>query len=104
MSRDSITELEARQIQEKLVEILKEVKKLHGAFPRTEEGETDIEGHRKYHEAMIKSAVAQEEFWRELRLDIAKKGVWGLLIIVVGFLVAGIAAKFGIAELKLLKL
>jgi len=77
---------------------------LHNAFPRTEAGETDIEGHRKYHEAMIKSAEAQAEFWKELRLDIAKKGVWGLLIILVGLVMAGLAAKLGIAEIKLLNI
>lgn len=77
---------------------------LHNAFPRTEAGETDIEGHRKYHEAMIKSAEAQAEFWKELRLDIAKKGVWGLLIILVGLVMAGLAAKLGIAEVKLLNI
>lgn len=102
MARDCLTELEAHQIQQKLSEILDEVRVLHNAFPRTDSGETDLEGHRKYHEAMIKSAQAQEAFWRELRLDIAKKGTWGLLIIVLGLVMAGIAAKFGIAEVKVL--
>ena len=102
MARDCLTELEAHQIQQKLSEILNEVRMLHNAFPRTDSGETDLEGHRKYHEAMIKSAQAQEAFWRELRLDIAKKGTWGLLIIVLGLVMAGIAAKFGIAEVKVL--
>ena len=102
MARDCLTELEAHQIQQKLSEILDEVRMLHNAFPRTDSGETDLEGHRKYHEAMIKSAQAQEAFWRELRLDIAKKGTWGLLIIVLGLVMTGIAAKFGIAEVKVL--
>ena len=102
MTRDYFTELETHQIQQKLSEILDEVRMLHNAFPRTDTGETDLEGHRKYHEAMIKSAEAQAEFWRELRLDIAKKGTWGLLIIVVGLVTAGLAAKFGIAEIKVL--
>lgn len=102
MARDCLTELEAHQIQQKLSEILDEVRMLHNAFPRTDSGETDLEGHRKYHEAIIKSAQAQEAFWRELRLDIAKKGTWGLLIIVLGLVMAGIAAKFGIAEVKVL--
>jgi len=104
MTRDCLTELEASQIQRKLTEILDEIRMLHNAFPRTEAGETDIEGHRKYHEAMIKSAEAQAEFWKELRLDIAKKGVWGLLIILVGLVMAGLAAKLGIAEIKLLNI
>ena len=48
---------------------------------------------------MIKAARAQEEFWKELRIDIAKKGVWGLLIILVGLVLTGIAAKFGVYAL-----
>lgn len=103
MARDCITELESHQINKMLEEILGEVKKLHGAFPVKEDGESDIEGHRKYHEAMIEAAKAQTEFWRELKLDIAKKGIWGLLIVLVGLVMAGLAAKIGIAEVNLIK-
>jgi tetrahydromethanopterin S-methyltransferase subunit E len=49
---------------------------------------------------MIAAAEAQTEFWRELRLDIAKKGIWGLLIIVVGLIMVGISAKLGIGTVK----
>lgn len=101
MTRDCITELESHQINRMLSQILDEVKKLHGAFPTREDGEIDIEGHRKYHEAMIQAAKAQEQFWRELRLDIAKKGAWGLLIILFGLIMAGLAAKIGIAEINI---
>lgn len=104
MTRDCLTELEAHQIQRKLSEILDEIRMLHNAFPRTDAGETDIDGHRKYHEAMIRSAEAQAEFWRELRLDIAKKGIWGLLIAISGLIMVGLAAKFGIAEIKVLNI
>ena len=54
------------------------------------------ERHRAAHEAMIKAAQAQEQFWRDLRIDIAKKGVWGLMVILCGLVIAGAAAKFGI--------
>lgn len=83
-------------IEDQLNEILTELKKLNKAFPMTEDGSPDIDGHRQYHESMIKAARAQEEFWKELRMDIAKKGVWGLLIILVGLVLTGIAAKFGV--------
>lgn len=48
---------------------------------------------------MIAAAEAQKEFWQELKLDIAKKGVWGLLIILCGLVITGLAAKFGFAEI-----
>lgn len=98
MGGNCVTREEARQLDDRLDEILAEVRKIHGAFPRTHEGETDFDGHRQYHEAMIRAANAQEAFWNELKLDIAKKGVWGLLIIVMGLAVLGLGAKFGIGH------
>jgi hypothetical protein len=70
--------------------------KISAAFPADEAGMVDFIGHRRAHEAMIKAAHAQADFWRELRLDIAKKGAWGVLIIVVGLILVGASAKFGI--------
>lgn len=94
---------EAKKIEHRLDEILSEIKKIHGGFPRDEEGETDFAGHREAHESMIKAARAQEQFWNELKLDVAKKGIWGILIIVVGLIMAGLAAKLGISEFHALK-
>lgn len=93
---ECLTKQEAAHIDARLGEILDELKKLHGAFPRNEQGETDFEGHRRYHEAMIQAAEAQTRFWNELKLDVAKKGVWGILIIVCGLVLTGLAAKFGL--------
>lgn len=78
-------------------EILVELRKINGAFPRNDDGSVDFDGHKKYHEEMIEAARAQTEFWRELRLDIAKKGVWGILIIICGLVLVGITAKLGIS-------
>jgi hypothetical protein len=64
------------------------------AFPVID-GEIDIAGHRKFHDAKIKAAEAEAHFWDELRLDIAKKGTWGLLVIMVGLVLLGISVKFG---------
>lgn len=83
-------------LDESLEQILDAVKKIHNAFPRTVDGDVDFEGHRRYHEAMIRAANAQEAFWNELKLDIAKKGVWGLLIIILGLATLGLGAKFGV--------
>lgn len=77
-------------------EILAELRKINGAFPRNDDGSVDFDGHKRYHEEMIAAARAQTEFWRELRLDIAKKGVWGLLIIVCGLVVVGLMTKLGL--------
>ena len=68
---------------------------LSRAFPRDAEGNIDIDGHRSYHENLILAAKAQARFWEEMRLDLAKKGMWGLLIIIIGLLIVGIQAKLG---------
>lgn len=98
MNEECLTKDEAGKIEERLDLILDELKKMHGAFPRTEDGDTDFDGHRRYHESMIKAAEAQTKFWEELKLDIAKKGAWGLLVILVGLVLTGIAVKFGITH------
>lgn len=86
-------------IENKLDEILSELKKIQSAFPRNEDGETDFSGHREAHEEMIKAAKAQADFWNELKLDVAKKGVWGMVIILVGLVMTGLATKIGFAEI-----
>lgn len=83
-------------IDKRFDEILMELRKLNGAFPRNDDGSVDFEGHKRCHDEMIQAAKAQTEFWRELRLDIAKKGVWGLLIIICGLTIIGLTAKLGI--------
>lgn len=103
MENNCLTKDEARNIEHRLDEILQEIKKVHGAFPRTDDGDADFSGHREAHEAMIEAAKAQTEFWRELKLDVIKKGVWGLLIIVCGLAITGFAAKLGIAEIHNVK-
>lgn len=83
-------------IERKLDLILDELKKLEGAFPRNEDGTADFEGHKRFHESKIRAAEAEARFWEELKLDIAKKGTWGLLIIILGIFMVGIGTKFGI--------
>jgi hypothetical protein len=85
-------------IDKRFDEIVYELRKINGAFLVNPDGTIDFDGHRKYHEAMIKAATAQEQFWQELKLEIAKKGVWSLLIIICGLIVVGVAAKFGIGH------
>jgi len=83
-------------IDKRFDEIMVELRKINGAFPRDDDGEVDHEGHRKYHESLIRSAEAQEQFWRDIRMDVAKKGVWAAIIIVLGLLVIGIQFKLGL--------
>lgn len=89
---------EVQGLAQTMNEILAEVKKIHGAFPRNDNGETDFDGHREYHEAMIRAAEAQAEFWKELRLDIAKKGLWGLIITIGTLIVIGLSTKLGFSH------
>lgn len=84
-------------IERKLDLILDELKKIEGAFPRNDDGVTDFEGHKRFHESKIRAAEAEARFWEELKLDIAKKGTWGVLIIVLGLIAVGLSAKFGIS-------
>ena len=58
-------------VEQQLDEILTELKSLKEAFPLDERGQVDVTGHRHFHEAKIAAAVAEEAFWRELKLDLA---------------------------------
>jgi len=69
---------------------------LNKAFPPDADGTPDLAGHRKYHEELIRTARAEADFWREMKLDIAKKGAWGLLIILIGLVIIGLQVKLGI--------
>lgn len=77
-------------------ELLAEMRKINSAFAKTPDGEVDFDGHRRYHEQMIAAATAQEEFWRDLKLEVAKKGIWSLLVIICGLVVVGVSAKFNL--------
>jgi hypothetical protein len=92
-----LAQSENAHIDKRFDEIMAELHRINGAFATNPDGTTDFSGHKQYHEAMIKAATAQEQFWQELKLEIAKKGVWSLLIIICGLVVVGISAKFGIA-------
>jgi hypothetical protein len=71
---------------------------LTSAFAKNPDGSIDFDGHRRYHESMIRAADAQEKFWIELKLEIAKKGIWGLLIVVCGLVLVGITTKLGLPK------
>ena len=75
-------------LEEKVDEALSILATITHAFP------DGPEAHRNAHIAMIKAAAAQERFWDELKLDLAKKGIIAILVVLAGFVVAGVAVKF----------
>jgi hypothetical protein len=83
-------------IEQKLDLILSEIRRMRDGFPKDDAGAVDYEGHRKYHEHLIRSAEAQVEFWNELKKEVAKKGIIAVLVIVCGLLWLGAQAKLGI--------
>lgn len=83
-------------IEKKLDLILAEVKNMRHAFPKDDEGKVDYDGHRKYHEQLIATAKAQEDFWKDLKKDVAKKGIIGLIALACGLLWLGAQAKLGL--------
>lgn len=77
-------------LEQKVDEALSILESLTDAFP---DGPVK---HREVHEAMIAASNAEAIFWTELKLDVAKKGTWGILVIILGLLLAGIAVKTGV--------
>ena len=48
---------------------------------------------------MIAAARAEEAFWHDLKIDIAKKSIWGILHILIVLMLGTMAVKFGIGSL-----
>lgn len=88
---------EELSIEHKLDLILDEVKHMRAAFPKDEDGNVDYDGHRKYHESLIRAAEAQEAFWNDLKKEVIKKGIIGAMIIALGLVWLGFQAKLGIS-------
>lgn len=63
-----------------------------GAFP---DGPMN---HKNYHQSLIDAAKSQQKFWDDLRLDLAKKGIWAILTVLVGLVITGIATKIGMIK------
>ena len=70
--------------------------RLLAAFPLDASGEPDTVGHRHYHDRLIEAAEAQVQFWRELRVEVAKKSIWAVLVLLVGLILTGAAVKLGL--------
>lgn len=102
-SGDAVTHAELREIiaqittlTKQVQELIDEVRSFHAAFPRTEDGNIDTEGHRRYHQNLIAAANEQALFWKQLQRDVAKKGAIGLIFIVLALSFIGAAAFVGL--------
>lgn len=72
----------------KVVEAIRGIDELRRAFPGG-----DWDGHRRYHEAVIKRIEAREKFYQDLRTDLATKGLWAVIIALGGAVIFYIRAK-----------
>lgn len=61
----------------KIDEVIRRVDDLHKAFPGG-----DWDGHRRYHEELIRKMEVRSAFYEDLRSELAKKGVWALLLLI----------------------
>ena len=57
-----------------------------------------IENHREAHERMIAASKAEEMFWRDLKTDIARKSIWGILHILFVLTIGTLAVKLGVGS------
>ncbi|MBF8177800.1 hypothetical protein [Herminiimonas contaminans] len=44
----------------------------------------DPDGHRRFHESMIRKAEAREKFWNDMRAKLIERGVWATLLALGG--------------------
>ena len=56
----------------------------------------DVHGHRAAHEQMMKAAAAEQAFWDDLKKDIAKKSIWGILQILLLLVFGSALMKLGL--------
>lgn len=86
------------EVKDQLAEILEKLGQFEEAFPKDRNNRPDMSGHRRAHEADIAAAKAKERFYEELRLDLAKKGSWALVMVIAGLVLMGALAKLGLGQ------
>ena len=59
--------------QDEILELLKDINR---AFPRDDLDEPDYDGHRKYHQQLIRRAVEADKDRQSAVQDVVKKGLW----------------------------
>lgn len=86
------------EVKDQLGAILEKLSQFEEAFPKDRNNRPDMSGHRRSHEADIAAAKAKERFYEELRLDLAKKGSWALVMVIAGLVLMGALAKLGLGQ------
>lgn len=81
---------DVRMLKQALIDIECEIEDLKKGFP-----DENIYGHRLYHEKQIRAHLSDEKVKSDLKKDMIMK----MIMFVVGLVVAGIAAKYGITAL-----
>jgi len=79
-------------IEQQLDTIIKQVSHLNTAFPIVD-GEVDVSGHRRYHEAKIKAAESEAKFWQGIREEAIRKGIWFSMVLILGLIIVGVQVK-----------
>lgn len=59
--------------QEEILDLLKDISR---AFPRNDFDEPDYDGHRKYHQQLIRRAIQDDKDRQSAVQDVVKKGLW----------------------------
>lgn len=64
-------------LEGKVNEVISRVDDLHRGFP-----DGDPDAHCRYHETLIRKAEARADFYTDLRAELAKKGLWALIVLI----------------------
>lgn len=75
-------------LEKDLKVVIERVDDLAKGFP-----DGDWEGHRRYHEAVIKKMEARAQFYSDLRGKLVEKGVWALILLLGAALVQYVKTK-----------
>lgn len=82
-----VTDIALIELSAKIENLTVMVEQLNHAFP---EG---AEKHREAHEAWQKAKEEEAAFWKELKLEVAKKGAIGLVMLLIGVFLVGVSVK-----------
>lgn len=72
----------------KVVEAIRGIDELRKAFP-----DGDVAGHRIYHASLIDKNKASADFYQKLRIELASKGLWALVLLLGAALVTYVKVR-----------
>jgi hypothetical protein len=62
------------------------IKGLVDAFPKKPNGAPDFDGHELFHTSLIDESRERTKMFRELRHEIIKKGLWGIVVVLLALI------------------